>query len=742
MGRTYPNHEIEQLKKGEGEVIWADGCLAILKALLESGVAYLGGYPGAPVSNLTDAFLDAEERILKPMGIFVANNVNEAAAAAMLRFSVNAPLRGAVAWKVVGTNVASDALSHVCSSGVQGGVVVFVGEDYAASSTLVVQKTLPYGYNFGAPVLDPKADLNHVAQLTRLAFELSETCRMPVLFLVRTRVGNMKGWLRVKDNQQPNFNLHHRLTELQRIPDRFPIPPFTQQHEREKWRERVPLAKSFIRQNGINERYDNGGRKGIVVHGLLFNVALRALMRLGEVEFRRELVATHAQIANSPKDAISLLQHPVPASQSPISDLQSQVTDFQSPVPNNQSLSFGIPLLSLHALFPIVEDELAEFLEGKDEVLIVEEGEPSFLEREIRAIAQQIGWTGRIVRSEFLPTTGELTTDIVTDGLTKFLRNSTAFASVPRPSPPDHSDLPVVPRFPNFCTGCPERPAVLTGLKVFRDLHPDARFEVVLDIGCYIMGIYYLRDLVSPVTGMGTCLASSLASSFLSQERTIYIVGDGTFWAQALTTSISNALYHKQDCVVLILENFWTAMTGHQPNPSTQIGEHAGNLDIEATLKGMGAKWVKVVNPYEVGEVVKLLEEAWQLSEIGPRFLIVRGECMLERSRRERKEREQLRVVGKRVTEAHFGVDPLVCVGDHSCLHYNNCPSLSVRPSPNPLKRDMIVKAEQTCVACGLCGSVAHAAKLCPSFYRVEQVHNPSWWERLQFRLRRKLLGV
>ncbi len=723
MGRTYPIHEIEQLTKGEGEVIWADGCLAILKALLESGVAYVGGYPGAPVSNLTDAFLDAEERILKPMGVFVANNVNESAAAAMLRLSVNAPLRGAVAWKVVGTNVAADALAHVCSSGVQGGVVIFVGEDYAASSTLVVQKTLPYGYNFGAPVLDPKADLNHVAHSTRLAFELSETCHMPVLFLVRTRVGNMKSWLRAKENQLPKFSLHNRLTELQRTPDRFPIPPFTQQQEREKWHERVPLAKNFIWQNGINERYDNGGRKGIIVHGLLFNVVVRALMRLGEAEIRqKELVATHAQI---------------------VGVTENNFPTLQSPVPNPQSLSFGVPLLSLHALFPLVEDELVEFLDGKDEVLVVEEGEPALLEREIRAIAQQIGWRGRIVRNEFLPTTGELTTDIVTEGLTKFLRNSTASVSIPRPlSRIPSADLPVVPRFPNFCTGCPERPAVLTALKIFRDLHPDAKFEVVLDIGCYIMGIYYLQDLVSPVTGMGTCLASSLASSFLSQERTIYIVGDGTFWAQALTTSISNALYHKQDCIVLILENFWTAMTGHQPNPSTKIGEHAGNLDIEGTLKGMGAKWIKVVNPYEVGEVVRSLEEAWEHSEIGPRFLIVRGECMLERSRRERREREQLRNAGKRVAEARFGVDPLVCVGDHSCLHYNNCPSLSVRPSPNPLKRDMIVQTEQTCVACDLCDSVAHAAKLCPSFYRVEWVQNPSWWERLQFKLRQWLLGL
>jgi len=741
MGRTYPAHEIAQLTKGEGEVIWADGCLAILKALLESEVAYLGGYPGAPVSNLTDAFLDAEEPILKPMGIFVANNVNEASSAAMLRLSVNAPVRGAVAWKVVGTNVAADALAHVCSSGVKGGVVIFVGEDYGASSTLVVQKTLPYGYNFGAPVLDPKADLNHVAHLTRIAFDLSEACQMPVFFLVRTRVGNMKSWLRVRNNRHPTFNLHTPLTELPKSPDRFPIPPFTQQQEREKWHKRIPKAKKFIRENDINERYDNGGRKAIIVHGLLFNLALRALLRLGEAEIRQPELATASALSDPSPSSIHspfATRHSLPSS--------SPVPSPRSPVP----ITFGVPLLSLHALFPLVEDELAEFLDGKDEVLVVEEGEPALLEREIRAIAQQIGWTGRIVRSEYLPTTGELKTDDLVKGFAEFLGNSGSGLQVngfrlepsTRNAQPSTHHLPVVPRFPNFCTGCPERPAVLTAVKIFRDRHPEVRLEIVLDIGCYIMGIYYLRDLVSPVTGMGTCLASSLANSFLTQERTLYVVGDGTFWAQALTTSISNALYHRQNCVVLILENFWTAMTGHQPNPSTKVGERAGNLDIEATLKGMGAKWVKVVNPYEVGEVVRLLEEAWSLTDIGPRFLIARGECMLERSRRERKEREQQVQAGRRVAEAHFGVDSLVCVGDHSCLHYNNCPSLTVRPSPNPLKRDLIVQAEQTCVACGLCGSVAHAAKLCPSFYRIEWVQNPSWWERWQFVLRRWLIGV
>ncbi len=705
MGRTYPSHEIEQLDYGDGQVLWADGCLAILKALLESGVSYVGGYPGAPVSNLTDAFLDAEETVLKRRGIFVANNVNEASAAAMLRFSVTGRVRGAVGWKVVGTNVASDALSHICSAGVRGGVVIFVGEDYGANSTLVAQKTLPYGYNFGAPVIDPPADLNRVAELVRLSFDLSEFSRMPVFFLVRTRVGNMKGWVRSRANRSPAVSFHQPIESVVRHPDSFPIPPFTQRQEEEKWTDRVPRAKEFIFSHQINGIHKRNGTKGLVAHGLLYNASLRALRRLG--------------LAPTGNGAV------------PSEDTNGDEAAGGS--------SLRVPLYGLFALFPVVEREVASFLSGLEEVLIVEEGEPALLEREMRSIAQRIGWSGRLYRSEYLPTTGELTTDALREGFREFFHlNGKVTKAIPFIGDP----LPVVPRPPNFCTGCPERPAVLTAVKLFKEMRPNVRLEVVLDIGCYIMALYYLKDLVSPVTGMGTCLASSLASSFLSRERTLYVVGDGTFWAQALTTSISNALYHQQDCVVLILENFWTAMTGHQPNPSSAGDARRRQLNIEETLRGMGAQWVRVVDPYDVAETVRLLRDAWDRSGLGPRFLIARGECMLEKSRRDRKDRERKARQGQRFVESRFGVDPLVCVGDHSCLHFNNCPSLTTVPNPNPLRRDTIVQVEPSCVACGLCGSTAHSAKLCPSFYRLDRVVNPSLFERLVFRLRRWIIGV
>ena len=47
-----------------------------------------------------------------------------------------------------------------------------------------------------------------------------------------------------------------------------------------------------------------------------------------------------------------------------------------------------------------------------------------------------------------------------------------------------------------------------------------------------------------------------------------------------------------------------------------------------------------------------------------------------------------------------------------------------------------------TCVGCGMCGEVSHAAVLCPSLYKAQIVNNPSSWERFKDRLRRRVVGA
>src|SRR5580693_4948113 len=131
--------EVEKLKLGAGAEFRGEGILAVTKALLQSGVSYVAGYQGAPISHLMDVLADAED-ILDELGVHFEASASEAAAAATLAASVNYPLRGAATWKsTAGTNVASDALSNLASGGVTGGALMVIGEDYGEGADLVAR---------------------------------------------------------------------------------------------------------------------------------------------------------------------------------------------------------------------------------------------------------------------------------------------------------------------------------------------------------------------------------------------------------------------------------------------------------------------------------------------------------------------------------------------------------------------------------------------------------------------------
>src|SRR6266508_6633817 len=158
--------EVKQLALGEGQTLRGEGILAITKALLQSGVSYVGGYPGAPVSHLLDVLADANEPLLRPMGIYFEQSGSEAAAAALLGASINYPMRGAVTWKsVVGTNVASDALSHVASAGVIGGSVIVIGEDYGAGASVIQERTHAFALKSSLSLCDPRPSLQTLARM-------------------------------------------------------------------------------------------------------------------------------------------------------------------------------------------------------------------------------------------------------------------------------------------------------------------------------------------------------------------------------------------------------------------------------------------------------------------------------------------------------------------------------------------------------------------------------------------------
>jgi len=191
------------------------------------------------------------------------------------------------------------------------------------------------------------------------------------------------------------------------------------------------------------------------------------------------------------------------------------------------------------------------------------------------------------------------------------------------------------------------------------------------------------------------------------------------------------------------MKNGYASATGQQYLPSSTANRSgtATGMTIEQTLRSLGVKWLRTVRSYSVATMAKTLKEAMRTAERGLKVIIADGECQLVRQRRVRAEDAGRLERGERVVRTRFGVDDEICTGDHSCIRLSGCPSLTVKPNPDPLRTDPVATVIESCVGCGLCGEVAHAAVLCPSFYRADIIRNPTWWDRTLHRVRRAIIG-
>src|SRR5262245_6447409 len=274
--------EVQQLRAGAGQELHMEGILAVTKALLQSGVAYVGGYQGAPVSHLMDVLNDAQQ-ILDELGVHFETNASEAAAAAMLAASVMYPLRGAVTWKsTAGTNVASDALSNLASGGVTGGALIIIGEDYGEGSSIMQERSHAYAMKSQMWLLNPRPNLPSIVNMVERGFELSEASNTPVMLQVGIRSCHVHGQFEAKDNKRPAFTLKQALENPIRDVNRIVLPPASFLHEKEKLGKRWPAAVEFIKKHALNEYFGPAqGDVGIILLGGLYNGVMRALQQLG-----------------------------------------------------------------------------------------------------------------------------------------------------------------------------------------------------------------------------------------------------------------------------------------------------------------------------------------------------------------------------------------------------------------------------------------------------------------------------
>lgn len=688
--------EVLKLRLGHGQQFRGEGILAVTKALLQSGVSYVGGYQGAPISHLMDVLTDADE-ILRELGVHFEHSASEATAAAMLAASVHYPLRGAVTFKsTVGTNVASDALANLASGGVNGGALIIVGEDYGEGSSIMQERSHAFAMKSQMWLLDPRPNLPSIVQAVEQGFELSEATNTPVMLELRVRACHVYGHFAARDNVRPSFTLKDAMENPVRDVNRIVLPPASYLHEQEKIQKRWPAALEFIQRNRLNEFFAEGSQDiGIILQGGLYNSVIRGLSLLG------------------------------------LSDIFGESK---------------IPLYVLNVTYPLVDEEVRKFCSDKRAVLMIEEGQPDFLEQNVHAILRKAALPTKVHGKDVLPMAGEYTAGVVTRGIVQFVEryapqliNRAALPAVAQPPKP--VSLPVLQqqvhaRPPSFCTGCPERPIFSAMKLVEREI---GSHHVSADIGCHLFSI--LPPFNIGATTMGYGLGWAGAAAFNTDEtskRTISIMGDGGFWHNGLTSGVGNAVFNKSDNVLLVVDNGYSAATGGQDIPSSEAVNpiRTTRIPIADAVRGVGVKWVRTITKtYDVAGMRNTLREALTTTEKGPKVIVAQSECALNRERREKPQRRRMAEQGKRVVRERFGVDADTCSGDHSCIRLSGCPSLTVKPNPDPLRKDPVATVIDSCIGCGLCGEVAHAAVLCPSFYRAEVVSNPSLWERFQARL-------
>jgi indolepyruvate ferredoxin oxidoreductase alpha subunit len=695
--------EVKQLRLGAGETFRGEGILAVTKALLESGVSYVAGYQGAPISHLMDVLADAQD-ILAEHGIRFESSASEATAAATLAASVNYPLRGAVTFKgPVGVNVAADALANLASGGVTGGSLVIVGEDYGEGSSIMQERTHAYAMKSQIWLLDPRPNLPSIVKAVKDGFALSEASHTPVMLQLRIRACHVHGSFVAGENRRAAFSLADALAAPRRDTSRIVLPPASFAHEIEKVRERWPEAIRHIQAHGLNEFFAEGADDvGIVVQGGLYNTLARALERLG------------------------------------LADVYGRTR---------------VPLYVMNVAYPVVEPEVLRFAEGKRALLVVEEGQPNFIEQAIATMLRAAGSATPLHGKDLLPMAGEYTASVVLEGLKGFLaRAGRAPAGAPATEGEPRRPAKVIPlrplaevvhgRPPGFCTGCPERP-IFSALKlVERELGP---LHVSADIGCHLFSIlppFHLGNTTMGY-GLGTAGAGAFGGA-PAGRRAVAVMGDGGFWHNGLTSGIAHAVFNKSDSLTLVVDNSYTSATGGQDilssradNP-TRSTQHA----IEQAVRGVGVGWARTITrTYDVAGMRDALREALTTPEKGPKVIVAQSECQLNRQRRIKPQLKAAVARGERVVRERFGVDPDTCTGDHSCIRLSGCPSLSIKPNPDPLRSDPVATVLDSCVGCGVCGEVSHAALLCPSFYKARIVSNPTAWDRFVDRMRRALIG-
>jgi len=618
-----------------GESLLLMGNEAIARGALEAGVKFATGYPGTPSSEVIGSLLPIAEK-LKIRVEWAANEKVALETAAGVAF---AGLRALVTMKNAGLNVAADALMSIAYSGVDGGLVIYVADDPSCHSGMEEQDSRFYASLSLLPMLE-LSNPQEAKDATVIAFELSEQLNVPILIRSTTRVAHSSanvtlGPIRAVA-RKPSFE-----KDIRRHTRASPV-WCMEQHSR--LIKKVQESKPVFEQLPLNRLAMNGEEKyGVVATGVAWNYLMEVVEDFG------------------------------------LSDLA---------------------LLKIGAVNPLPEDLIRRLLENRRAVLVLEELEP-YVELNVRAIASELP-TRVVVHGKndgTTPRVGELSHETVRKALGELIGKGLGAHQAENELVKEGAKMAPVRHLP-FCPGCPHMGTYLAINRAFNRLRIRKEDAIVTgDIGCTILGMNRPFETCWTEVCMGASISTAAGLRYAGIDKPILAtLGDSTFFHAALPALVNLVLTNTR-LVVVVLDNQITAMTGHQPSPSTprtDAGEPT--IRIEDVARSIGVGFVRVVDPFDLEATSKAIIDAVNFN--GPSVVVSRRMCALDAER-------------KGIIERVASIDPEKCPGCLVCVKLLGCPALDVGSDGK------VVIDNLQCHGCTLC------AAICP-YHAV----TPGGWSR------------
>ncbi len=594
--------------------------------------------------------------VAKRYGVYVEYSANEKVAFETALAASWSGLRSMVTMKHVGLNVAADSFMSAAYQGTVGGMVVVSADDPSMWSSQNEQDNRMYAVFANIPVLDP-SDPAEALEMTKYAFELSEMVGSMVMVRPTTRVSHTR--MDVVLGELPGDKVEGRRLwgEFKKNDEKFVVLPSRARKMHPQVLERIEKAREILETAPFN-RIEGDGDIAVVASGISYVYVKEASKILG--------------------------------------------------------ISDRLTILKIGSPFPLPLKLAMRFLRGKKRVLVVEELEP-VVEREIRLLVAAEGLDVEIVGKELVPRVYEMTTRRAVIALAQFVGLDVPIPYTELDEHYGEVSKMLPPRPPSLCPACPHRNSFYAIKRVSRG---GAIFTG--DIGCYSLGALPPLKTMDTIVAMGASIGLGSGLAHAQQDKRVYaIIGDSTFFHTGLPALV-NAVYNRSPMTVVVLDNRITAMTGHQPDPSTGLTatmEPTKAIDIEEVAKGIGVDYAVTVDPYDIPAMEDALREAEKHTVS---VVVARQPCSLLRVRLQRQRGESWPL---------YQVDPEKCTGCKVCISAYGCPAISF-----DLQKNVAVIDPTMCWGCGGCSQV------CPfdAIYELrdgEKVYKPDEearrrWER------------